>query len=433
MAFLKLFFLSLSCLILSSSLTAKDEISDASIREYIKQLGDDSYKVREKAIKALSNLPDTKRKLLIEELKSINNIEVQDRLKNILKLSEDRVIDILSELYLKAKKDYQDKKYEEATAGIQKIQDIEPDNEMAFELKIKIDQDLENYKDCIDSIKKLLNSNKKNTKEKTELQLNLSRILIEAGIYDEAIAILEKNPTTITAAINAFELLLTAYEANNQWEKAENALIKKNETLNTSQYTSALAWLYIRVGKLAKAQSYLESYISNIKNIDINGVLNYLFLEQNQAGLDKIKTITSPLVNSLKDKKIITFEELSASDILYLCYQYYFEKKCNLSTSIDFKNYFNAFSEKDKKIWPTPLLGLYSQELNFEKIEAQLFSGNKKEMRLNKCEAYFYYGLLKLTENNVAEAKKYFQLSKDLKVYEYVETTAANYFLQKLK
>lgn len=433
MIFFKIFFLSLSFLFLSSSLISKDDISDATIREYIKQLGDDSYKVREKAIKALSNLPDTKRKLLIEELKTINNIEVQDRLKNILKLSEDRVIDILSEIYLKAKKDYQDKKYEEAIAGIQKILDIEPDNEMAIELKIKIDQDQENFKDCIASLRKLLTSDKKNTKEKFELQLTLSRVLVDASAYDEAIAILEKNPSGTTSTVNAFELLLTAYEANNQWEKAEDALIKKNETSNSSQYTSALAWLYIRIGKLAKAQTYLESYVNNIKNIEINGVLNYMFLDKNQAGLDKLKTITVPLMNGLKDKKIITSEELSSTDILYLCYQYYFEKKCSISPTIDLKNYFNAFSEKDKKIWPNPLLGLYCNELNFEKIESQLFSNNKKEMRFNKCEAYFYYGLLKLTENNIAEAKKYFQMSKDLRVYEYVETTAANYFLQKLK
>lgn len=434
MFYLKIFFISLFCLFFASAFFAKEKISDEIIIEWIKQLGDESYKVREKAIKNLTNLPDVNRKIIVNELKLCKNLEVQDRLKNILKLSEFRIIELFGELYLKGNQFYKEKKYQEALKELEKILEIEPEYVMAFELKAKILFEIEEFKEFEIVSNKLLTFEEKSAQEKAEINFNLSRVYLISGEYEKSVFILEKLLTQTDESKPVLNLLCTAYEMNKQFNKAEEILLNEIKVNPSNAHaTSAIAWFYIRNGQQDKAKIYLETFFNQIKEFEITSVLNYLFLGQNQIGYEKIKTLTNSIQNEFKDKKLITFDEFSPMNSLYFCYQYYFEKSINMNTSIDFKKIYNAFSENDKKIWPIPLLGLYAGELTFEKLNSQLLSPNKTEMRNNKCEAYFYYGLLKLTENNNNEAKKYFQLSKDLRVYEYVETTAASYMLQKLK
>lgn len=415
-------------------MTAEEKVTKETIQEWVKQLGDENYKVREKAIKSITKLSFSYRKVLVEELKTNTNIEIQDRLKDILKQSEDKLIELLGELYLKSNQFYKDKKYDLAMHEINLMLDIDPEYEMAFELKAKVMQSKEEYKESIVVLKKLMESNKKSSKEKEELSFNLIKVYLAAGEFSEAVTFLEKLLTTTKWPGIVEKALSLAYELNNQPLKAEEILTADlKDAPNNEGTIISLAWFYVRIGKQDKAKPLLENYFVVNKNFGTIGALNYLLLEQNQNGAEKLKVITDPILIEFKDKKNLIVNDLDTNNILNFCFQSYFESTVKIKSSFDFKGLYHSFSDNERKKWPIPLLGLYGGILTIEQIETLIQNPDKMEMRMNKCEAYFYYGLLKLTENNIKDAKKYFLLSKEQNIFDYIEHTAAIFMLHKYK
>ena len=421
----------LFCILFISSISADEKYKIETIREYIKQLGDESYKVREKAIKDLTKLPYQNRKDLIAELKENKNLEIQDRLKDILKQSEDSFSDLLSELYLKSQQYYKEKNFVIALQAISMILDLDAEHLITLSLKAKILQDKGDYKECIVLLQKLLPLVIKDQREYADTNNSLFQVYLMAEEYTEAFNFIEKMNIKSQDAVKRLQVMI--YELSNQTKKAEEIYLSESaKNTNNTNLDSTLAWFYIRTQRLEKAKPLLENIFKQNPPFSINNSLTCLFLEQHQKGIDDLKILTLPFINELKDKKDLSNADIDNSNVLYLCYHNYFEIALSQKATIDFKSLYNTFTQDAKKIWPIPLLGLYSGELTIETLEEQLKDPNPMEMRMKKCEGYFYLGLLKLGEKNTVEAKKYFQKSRDQKIFDYVETTGSAYFLQKL-
>ena len=418
-------------------LNADETKSDAAIRELVKQLGDNNYLVRDKATKELLKTSLSHLAILKEELKNTKDLEVQERLTIILDPSGEKLKEIFSESILKSQNFLQDKKYAEALKEIDVILEIRPDFEQALNIKIDILEEKADYAECILLLKKRIETSEKDTIEAETFSNKIARILLISGAYAEAVTHLEKMEAQSRYPDQVQRFLTYAYELNKQTEKAEAILIKESE-LNQKEahYSSSIAWFYIRTGKQDKANKFLEKYFAQLKDnkdTDISEVLNYLLSDQLKKGAEKLITVTAPMLAQLKDKKNLTSSEIANEQVFNLCYQHYFEVMSGIKPNINFKALYNSIDTEERKTWPMPLLGLFGGELTLDKLEAQLQSLDKWEMRMNKCEAYFYLGLLRVSEKNTVDAKKYFELSKSQNVYEYIETTGDYYMLQKLK
>lgn len=414
---------------------SKDSVKEKEneIREQIKKLGDSNYKVRDKAIKELNNLPYTHRKILVQEFKATTNLEIRDRLKSILDLSNDGLIEYFSEFYLKSQKLNLDKKYNEALIEINKIIAIDDEYLMALILKSQILLNKGDYKDCIEVLKKLLllQSNEPNEVEK--ININLSQIYIDLGEFKNAIELLESLLANKKNAFELKDLLLQVYEQDKQFEKTELLLIKEiSERPELPQLENSLAWFYIRNGKLEKGKTIIKEKLANIKNSPITTTLNNLFIENYDEGIKFTKQKTKSFFDSLKGKKDVNIIDLDNQDVYFLLFQHFFETANNQQPSTDFKGLYKPIRAEDLKVWPYPLLGYYASEITLANLNNLLEDANPMQARQKKCEAYFFLGLLKLSEKNNAEAKKLFQLCVDQKIWSFVETTAAIYMLQKI-
>lgn len=416
-----------------STVTSEDKKEEESIKEYVKQLGDSDFKIREKATRELIKISFKYEKLLTEELKNTNDLEIQERLKDILDQSEEKLNDIFGEKILKGQELLSEKKYTEALAIANEVIDIRPNYKKGLQFKAQVLQEKADYKECIQLLKKCLDSSPSDSIEYEETGIELSRVMLKAGEYKDAVTLLEKMSVQTRWEDNIQYLLNYAYELNNDLDKAEKALVKEEKQSNSAQKSTSLAWFYIRIGNLDKAKPLLEKALTFKNRYSISDTLNYLFLEENEAGTEKIKQTTEPIISSLMKRNNLTTNEMDSNDIFYFCYQYYFETVTQKKSTIDFKALYQLFTDDDKKVWPVPLLGLYGGVLTVEQLEAQVQNLDKYKMRMDSCEAYFYLGLLRMCEKNTKDAKKYFTLSKDQKIYEYIETTAACYFLQKIK
>jgi tetratricopeptide (TPR) repeat protein len=429
----KKFVLLLLNIFLLAQIFSKDTAKENEIRDKIKKLGDENYKVREKAIKELNNLPYTHRKILVEELKSITNLEVRDRLQNILNLSNDNLIEYFSEYYLKSQKLYLEKKYKDALFEINKIIEIDEEYLIALALKAQILFDKCDYKECIEICNKLLLMQAKDLKEVENIKITLSRIYIELGEFKKAIELLELLSAKSNNPVVVKSLLLHSYESDKQYQKTEELLTKEiSSRPDFPELEISLAWFYIRTNKFDKAKKIIEDEkITKIKTSPLNSILNNLFLQNFISGIEIAKNKTKSFIENLKDKKNVNIIDLDNQDVFFLMYQYYFEVTSNQTPSVDLKSLYNAIRNEDKKTWPYPLLGVYAKEISISDLNPILEDANQVQSRQKKCEAFFYLGLLKLSEKNNAEAKKLFQLCLDQNIWEYVETTAAIFMLRK--
>lgn len=415
-----------------------DKIDEKAVLEYVKQLGDADFKIREKATNELFKISAIYIKLLTEELKNSKDLEVQERLKMILEKSEEKLKDLFWEKIQKSNQLKSDKKYDEALQELNEILEIRPNFSEALNLKVSLLSITSNYKEVILILKKQMTDSIEDHIKNEELALSLSKIFIITGKYMDAITLLEKVKIVAPHPELIEDLLYYAYELNQDLEKAEAILLKDvKDNPSNEHYNSTLGWFYIRTEKLDKAKPHLEKGIDDHDvRFTITQFLNIMFLEQYQKGLEKLILQTAKIHLNAKDKTNQSFDNNdygAINDILYLFYQNYFEKMTNQKLSIDFKSLYNSYGEEDKKKWPIPLVGLYGGEVTIENLIKPLENIDQWKSRQDKCEAYFYLGLLRVCENNNKEAKKYFQLSKDQNVYEYVETTAASFMLQKIK
>jgi Tfp pilus assembly protein PilF len=428
-------FITLSLVLIGPIVFSKEEtLSKEVILEIVKKLGDDNFAIREKATKDLIKISIKYSKILNEELLNTNDLEIKERLQFVLDQTEEKLNDLFSESIMRGYHFLGDKQYDDALKEVDGILDIKPNYYLATLLKIKIYENKGDNKNCIQTIKPYLETLKKDSNDYEDLSLKLGNLLLYNGNYDEAVKQLETMEAFARFPDKVSKLLADAYELNNQNQKSEERLLKELLDKPNDAYTkSKIAWFYIRIGNKEKGLTFLKDMEAFPIENGILDVLNCMFLDDKQSAIKKIKTITAPLLKKYNGAQNISLSEISPMDILYLCYQHYFQKILKSEETIDFKILYNAYSKEEKNTWPVPLLGLFSGELSKEKMEELLQSTNLWEMRKNLCEAWFYLGLLKMTENNTKEAKKYFQLCKDQKVYDYIETTASCYFLQTIK
>ncbi len=419
----------------SPAYAEEEVLGKDSIAEIVKKLGDENFEIREKATRELIKISFKYTKVLTEELQKTTDLEIKERLQFILDQTEEKLNSLFSESIMRGRQFLGNKQYDEAIKEVDSVLDIKPDYKLAILLKIRIYEDKGDFNNCIQTLKPYLDYLKKDSNEFEELGTKLGVLLLYSNQYDEAVKHLEIMEVFTRFPVKISTLLEDAYELNTQHSKAEEKLLNELKDKPTDPYSKTkIAWFYIRTGSKEKSLTYLKDMepFPPLENIFYE-VLNCLFLDENQIALDKIKAITDPQLKKYGNAQNLTLSEITPIDILYLCYQHYFQKVLKSESTINFKVLYNSYSKEEKRIWPVPLLGLYSGELSKEKMEEHLQSTNPWEMRKNICEAWFYLGLLKITENNIKEAKKYFQLSKDQKVYDYNETTASCFFLQTLK
>jgi len=428
------FILTLYFFVFQPLLTEEKKLSKEEIIEIVKKLGDENYSVRENATKELTKVSLKFTKLLTEEMQKTNDLEIKERLQYILEQSEEKLTNLFSESIMRGKQFLSNNQYEEALKEVENVLEIRPDYKLGILLKFRIYEAKGDINNSILTLTPYLEALDKSSNEFDDLGTLFGNMLLYNCKYAEAVKHLEimeaytRFPDRISPYLDA------AYELNNQHSKSEERLQKElSEKPNDPYSKSLLAWFYIRTGKLTKSLPLLKDMESFPIEGKIQEVLNYLFLDENQTALEKLQVINDPLLKKHSEVQSLSLSELTPVDILRLCYQYYFQKTLKVETNIDFKKLYNAYSQEEKIVWPVPLLGLYSGEISKEKMEELLQTPNQWEFRKNICEAWFYLGLLKITENNTKDAKKYFQLSKDQKVYDYVETTASCFFLQTLK
>lgn len=421
-----LLFLTIFCI--PKFVYAGEPCNPEEIKENIKKLADTNYKNREVAKKELSKLPNNCRKLLVAELKLTQNLEVKERLQDILNLSKDNLIELFSEFYLTAQNLLKEEKFDEALNELNKIFEIDDEYEMAHELKYKILEAKGDYKKCIEIIQKKQASFAENSKEFMDTSMQILQLQVKDNNYKEAINFLEnKNINKIeNDRLNLF--LSNLYELNNQPNKAEEIQLKIQAKFDKGGSNSNIAWFYIRQNAKEKAKTYLQKSTEE-KTDSLTQVLDYFYLGNTQKSLELITKKSDELLNELKDQKDISIININDNDVLLLFYRNYFEYVLKKSQNIKFKALYESFSNDAKKVWPIPLLGYYGNVLTLEQIEVIMNDNNPYERRQKRTEGYFYIGLLKICEGNQAEAKKYFALSKDQQIFDYIETTASFYFI----
>lgn len=418
----------LFCFLTISAIICDENEKD--VREWVKLLGDSDFAKREKATRELMKVSFKYSKLLKEELDKTDDLEIQERIKILLDQSEEKLLETFSENLSKSQTYIEEKKYNEALKIVNEILEIKPDFKRAIDIKIQILEATNDYNSCIQIRKKQLEGIDKVSDDADQINFSLSRYYMIVGNYSECTNLLEGMKTTSRLMDEVDKKLAAAYEYNNQINKAEEILKKLHKEEPNDFYNgNNLAWFYIRTGNISKAKELLKVNTKSEYGFEITSVLNCIFTEQTQIGAEELKKSTESFINNIKNNKNLSIDDIPPMQTIYFCYQYYFEKTNNLPININFKEIYQSVNDDDKKIWPMPLLGLYGGVLTPEKMLEQVPIPSKIETKMNLCEAYFYLGLLKLTEKNTKEARKYFQLSKDQKIYDYVETTGSEYFL----